>query len=83
MLTDTTEYVRPPDSYVVMGYDKDNDHYDDLRGPFTTFPAAEHHLNLIVQEHHVTELRTEKGEPYDWFEIRNMNDPDTCLCVMS
>lgn len=57
----------------LMGYDKDNDIYDELnKGDKIQMESL---ANRIVERHKTTELRSGCGEPYDWFELW---DDDRC-----
>lgn len=55
-----------------MGYDKDNDVYDELnKGDKQQMESL---AKRVAEKHKVTELRSSCGDPYDWFELWDDED---------
>lgn len=65
----------------LMGYDKDNDVYDELnKGDKTQMESL---ANRIIERHKTTELRSSCGEPYDWFELQDDEDENYIKYITS
>lgn len=65
----------------LMGYDKDNDVYDELnKGDKIQMESL---ANRIAERHKTTELRSSCGEPYDWFELWDDEDEDYIKYIIS
>lgn len=65
----------------LMGYDKDNDVYDELnKGDKTQMKSL---ANRIIEKHKTTELRSSCGEPYGWFELWDDEDEDYIKYITS
>ena len=65
----------------LMGYDKDNDVYDELnKGDKIQMESL---ANRRVERHKTTELRSSCGEPYDWFELWDDEDEDYIKYITS
>lgn len=58
----------------LMGYDKDNDVYDELNKGDK--PNMESLAKKVVERHKITEFRSSCGDPYDWFELWSDEDED-------
>lgn len=57
-----------------MGYDKDNDVYDELnKGDKQQIESL---AKRVAEKHKVTELRSSCGDSYDWFELWDDEDED-------
>ena len=56
----------------LMGYDKDNDVYDELNKGDK--PGIESLAKKVVERHKITEFRSSCGDPYDWFELWDDED---------
>ena len=65
----------------LMGYDKDNDVYDELNKGDK--PSMESLAKRVMEKHKVTELISSCGDPYDWFELWDDEDEDYVKYITS
>lgn len=64
-----------------MGYDKDNDVYDELnKGDKTSMKSL---AKRVMEKHNVTELISSCGDPYDWLELWDDEDEDYVKYITS
>lgn len=65
----------------LMGYDKDNDVYNELnKGDKTSMESL---AKRVMEKHKVTELISSCGDPYDWFELWDDEDEDYVKYITS
>ena len=58
----------------LMGYDKDNDVYDELnKGDKSDMMSL---AKEVARRHKIKEFRSSCGDPYDWFELWDDEDED-------
>ena len=65
--------------YRLFGYDKDGDVYEELFSG--SLPRVKETASILVRHHAKTNAirRSDNGEPFDWFVVRNAHDQDVML----
>lgn len=67
-------------TFMLMGYDKDNDIYETIMNSMDFLSLIETGKNFAKYQKETDHFKSSKGEPFDWFVIKKKDDIYPCAC---
>lgn len=76
--SDNVNIITEVPTFTLIGYDKDNDIYEDIIKDTHLLSLIETGKNFAKYQKETDHFKSSKGEPFDWFEIIKSGDTIPC-----